>query len=277
MSSTGCFFCGRPWGEVRKSFEHIWPGWLHGYARVTPGKVTHSLGVIHDADTQEFVEHPVATATSNASLLNLRTREVCRPCNGEWMSRAQQAAKPLLLKLAGAAESRTDVVLTRPSARKVAFWAQMTAITHELTSERPMVCNTVMGQRLRTGKLLLGALVWAARNSGNFELSISHAQMDVSNTPVARPGDPSRRVLLTIVVYHYLTLLIFITDSPGQQVAPPIRFDLWSRLWPVSGSTVEYPPMLAISGHEVTATLTEPRRWIPFVYSVGMRKHPPQR
>jgi hypothetical protein len=275
MPSMGCFFCGLPWTEVHKSFEHIWPEWLHGYAKVAPGKITRSLGILHNADTQEFIERPMTTFTSNASLLNLRTREVCRPCNGGWMSQVQQAVKPLFLTLADAAQGITLAALSRSDARKVAFWVQMTAITHELTSRRPLVSSTAMGQRLRSGKLLRGSLVWAARNVRDFDLSIAQAQMDVSNTPIVRPGDPYRRVLLTAIVYHSLTFLVFITDSPGQQVAPPIRFDLWSRMWPISGSTAEYPPMLAISGPELTATLAQPDRWIPPVRFSRLRRHQP--
>jgi hypothetical protein len=273
MDSTACFFCDQPWAEVRKSFEHIWPEWLHGHAKVAPGKIKRSLGMLHDADTQEFVEHPLTTTTSNASLLNLRTREVCRPCNGGWMSRAQEAAKPLFLTLSEAAQENTNVVFARSAARNVAFWAQMTAVTNELTSDRPLVSNAAMGQRLRSGKLLRGSTVWAARNVADFELGMAQGQMDVSNTPIVRPSDPFRRVLLTAIVYHFLTLLVFIPDSPGRQVAPVFRIDLWSRIWPVSGSTFEYPPMLAIDGPELTATLAEPGRWIPPVRFTGVRRH----
>jgi hypothetical protein len=132
-----------------------------------------------------------------------------------------------------------------------------------------------MGQRLRSGKLLLGSLVWATRNARDFGLSIAQAQMDVSNTPIVRPGDPYRRVLLTAIAHHFLTFLVFITDSPGMQVAPAIRFDLWSRIWPISGSTVEYPPILAVNSLELTATLAKPDRWMPPVLFSRVRRHQP--
>jgi hypothetical protein len=121
MPNVGCFFCGQSWSEVRKSFEHIWPEWLHGYANIAPGRITRSLALLHGADTQEFVERPLTTLTSNASLLNLRTREVCRPCNGGWMSQAQQTAKPLFLALAETAERNAVTAFSRSDARKLAF------------------------------------------------------------------------------------------------------------------------------------------------------------
>ncbi len=191
------------------------------------------------------------------------------------MSQAQQAAKPIFLSLAQAAERSTDMVLSRSEARKIALWAQMTAITHELTSDRPLVSSTAMGQRLRSGKLPVWLNSLGGAKHWNFDLAIAQGQIDVSGTPIVRPGDPFRRVLLTMIIYNFLTFLVFITDSPGQQVEPSFRLDLWSRTWPVSGSTVEYPPMLAIDGHELTATLAEPGRWIPPVRFARVRRHQP--
>jgi hypothetical protein len=272
VSSDGCLFCGRSWAEVPKSWEHIWPQWLHGYAgAVPPSKMTRVLGAEFDPDSQEFVEIPLVTVTSQSSLLNLRTRQVCRPCNNGWMSRIEQAAKPSILALADAAEENRKLLLGRSAALNVALWVQKTAVTHELTDERPKVVNTEMGQRLRSGVPLRGALVWAAQHPDDYPLSIAKAHLDISPTPTVRPGDPSKRILLTAITYHYITWRVFITDTPGQ-MAPPVPIDQWSHIWPLNGSSVEYPPMHKVTGSKLTSMFTDLGRWLPPVRSSGMRR-----
>ena len=101
---------------------------------------------------------PVTNDERPSSLLNLRTRRVCEPCNIGWMHRLEDQAKPLL---EDAAESGGQLELSRADALVVARWALKTAVTHELTNDRPKVADVQIGARLRTGKPVRGSATLA--------------------------------------------------------------------------------------------------------------------
>jgi hypothetical protein len=61
-----------------------------------------------------------------------------------------------------------------------------------------------MGQEVRAGRPLRGSQVWAARNTRDAETGVGLAQMDISATPVLRPGPPDRRALMVETVYHHM-------------------------------------------------------------------------
>ena len=63
----------------------------------------------------------------------------------------------------------------------------------------------------------------------DYDLSLALTHIDVSSAP----GRPVRQIAFTAIVYHQVTFLVFITDSPGQQ-PPPLPLDRWTRLWPAS-------------------------------------------
>jgi hypothetical protein len=261
----GCVFCGRPWTEVSKSWEHILAQWFRKHAGPIPSsRTTRSLGLDFDVDNQKFIELPFVDTTSQSPLLNLRTRNVCKECNSVWMSQVEQAAEPWILALASAAEHNTSLILDRDAARKIALWAMKTSATYELTGTGPHIVNVSMGQRLRSRKPFRGSIVWTARHPNDYMLSIGKGTIEISGTPTVRPGDKSRFVMLTAITYHYLTLLTFITDTPGQ-VSPPIPIKQWSLIWPPSGRTVEYPPMEPLTGSQLTSTFTDLSKWLPHV------------
>jgi len=93
--------------------------------------------------------------------------------------------------------------------------------------------------------------------------------MDVSATFVPRPGPPDRRALMVEIVYHHITLLVLIADSPAQ-TWPRLSLVKWTRMWPSSG-VAEFPPMSAITAEERTEVLAHPGRWIPPVQVSAIR------
>lgn len=94
VSHSLCIFCGRRWGEVKKSEEHVF-----GHLRHRPGDLRNertscSTGLAFDVESQQFIFEPVTSDERPSSLLNLRTRRVCEPCNIGWMHRLEDQAKP---------------------------------------------------------------------------------------------------------------------------------------------------------------------------------------
>lgn len=272
--SSGCLFCGRPWGEVRRSDEHVLPQWMrrHESDLLKASQTAYSAGFDLDDQAREFIELPTLLTTKKSSLLTLKTREVCTGCNNGWMSRLEEAARPLIRQVAEVARTAESLSLTVDEARTLAVWCQKTATTHELMSDRPRVASTAMGQQLAAGTPLRGGLVWLARHPRDYDLSIAHVHLDVSSTPVPRPGEPDSQIALVSIVYHWVTFLIFITDRPGQQ-PPPLPLDRWSLLWPVRGQ-VEYPPLATLNGNELTRTMVEHGHWLPPVQVAAIRRSP---
>ena len=166
-------------------------------------------------DAEHFVELPTSVITRKSALLALKTREVCKDCNNGWMSKLEQLAEPLILRMAEAARNADAIMLTKADAKTLGIWAQKTALTFELTSASGKVTNVEMGQRLRSGNPLQGAMAWAARHPRDYDLGIGFAHLDISRTPDPQPGPPDRQILLTGIVYHSMTLLVYIIDAPA--------------------------------------------------------------
>lgn len=164
--------------------------------------------------------------------------------------------------MAEAARSGDEIRIGQADARTLALWCQKTATTNELTSARSRVVTGRMGRELAAGKSLRGCLVWMARHPRDYDLSLALAHIDVSSTFAPRQDDPVRQIAFTAIVYHQVTFLVFITDSPGQQ-APLLPLDRWTLLWPTWGP-VDYPPPVLVDGNELTKTFTD-HRWMPTV------------
>ena len=62
--------------------------------------------MILGADLSEFVQVRPEITYKKAPLLTVHTREVCEDCNTGWMSALEETAKPVILQMAQAAQSR---------------------------------------------------------------------------------------------------------------------------------------------------------------------------
>lgn len=266
--SAACAFCGRAWkaGVVSRSDEHVW-GVLHNDARELPAeRMSHVAGFGTTLSGQSFIELPTVTTTNKASVLHVITREVCQDCNNGWMSRLEQTAKPLILSLVDAARDGTLLELNTEQRRILATWAQKTAITNELADQVPeMVTTAAMGRRLHDGLPLRGSMVWAARNDRDYWPETALVIASIGAGPHPLPGEKERLGLLVMIVYRYLTLVVFIGGDHGDLppvVPPPLLLDRWTRIWPVTGP-MEYPPSVALGSAELTRTMVDQRAWYP--------------
>ncbi len=277
-SNSCCLFCGRPWGEVSKSREHVLGQWMrkHESELLARPQVSYQAGFDLADDAEYFIELPTSVVTRKAALLTLKTREVCKDCNTIWMNKLEQLAEPLILRMVEAARIVDTTILSKANAEDLGRWAQKTALTFELTSASRRVANVKMGRQLRSGSPLRGAMVWAARHPQDYDLGIGFVHIDISRTPDPQPGPPDRQVLLVGIVYHFMTVLVYITDAPGQ-LPPPIPLDGWQLIWPAFGP-VEFPPMRVVHGTEVREILTNHSAWLPLVNHKGIRRllEPPQ-
>jgi hypothetical protein len=221
-------------------------------------------------DLSEFVQVQPEITYKKSPLLTVHTRDVCEDCNNGWMSAMEKTAMPVILQMAQAARSGTAIAMSREHALDLAIWAQKTALAYELATATDRVGTVTMGQEVRAGRPLRGSQVWAARNTRDAQMGVALAQMDVSATPVPRPGPPDRRALMAEIVYHHMTMLVFIADSPTQ-TWPQLSPVKWTLIWPAFGMA-EFPPMSPITAEERTEILTRPGRWIPPVQVSAIRQ-----
>lgn len=242
----------------------------HERELLTRPQVSYQSGLDLTDDAKHFMELPTNVVMRKAALLTLKTREVCEDCNTGWMSKLEQLVEPLILRMVEATRNADAIILSKDDAKSLGMWAQKTALTFELTSAPPRVANAEMGTRLRSSKPLRAAMVWAARHPRDYDLSIGLAHIDISKTPVPRPGPPDRQILLVGIVYHSMTLLVFVTDSPGQ-APPPIPLDGWTLIWPAFGP-VEFPSMRTVPGNEVTEIIANHSKWLPMVHVSGIHR-----
>lgn len=87
-----------------------------------------------------------------------------------------------------------------------------------------------MGQRLRAGLPLRGSAVSAARNDRDYWPGTEAAQPTIASTPPVR-DEQLRHALLTMIVYRYLSPLVFIPGDHGTvpPVLPrPVSPDRWT-------------------------------------------------
>jgi hypothetical protein len=117
-----CIFCGSP--DLTK--EHIFPRWSHKYmAPRKRGRVISQVGTIyHDRDERRLVKLP-------GQVRDWRVKCVCGgthlTCNGGWMRRIEDMAKPILVPLIQGKQrhlSASDQII-------VATWAVLKAMISE--------------------------------------------------------------------------------------------------------------------------------------------------
>lgn len=278
-STLSCLFCGRPWapGQVSKSREHVLGQWIMKLEdNHPPEHRSFSAGFELDDAAKELMEIQPEIVFRKAALLTMTTREVCEDCNQGWMSDLEETVKPVILQLARSAKTGIATLLNWQAAQTLAVWAEKTALTYELTSDASHVGNIAMGQVLRAGAPLRGSFVWVGHNSRDYDISIGLEHIDISATPIPRPGPPDRQALLVTVIYHHITIFVFITGSPGETFPPRLSPTQWTLVWPLFKlGSIEYPPMTSVSGTELTELFTQPGRWIPPVHVAIRRSNLP--
>lgn len=106
-----CFLCGNA-GSLTK--EHFFPKWMKAHTPFnSPSQINYQTGAKKNRD--------VGFRTVN---------QVCESCNGIWMSKVQQQAKPYITPLLTADNWRP---VTLETAKAIAVWTVMTSMVCEAT------------------------------------------------------------------------------------------------------------------------------------------------
>jgi len=100
------------------SGEDMWPRWLS-----TLFRQVHGTRLFHHTE-----KHPRSgtNRTESGQRLKFKIPVVCAPCNHNWMSRAENAVKPILSSLIS--NPSTDRKLTYDERRSIAMWIAIKAV-----------------------------------------------------------------------------------------------------------------------------------------------------
>lgn len=117
-----CVFC-----EVNNanSREHFYSEWMHELLPLGPEGKYSGETIDEHPKTRIVSKHD--KRTKPGELYTKKLKVVCQACNNEWMSRIDEAAKPLLTPII----KGEAVTLDRPSLEAVARWATLKAIVSE--------------------------------------------------------------------------------------------------------------------------------------------------
>ena len=119
MSET-CIFCGQ---KGKKSKEHLWPVWMHEYL----GKEGDGNNVRESTSFKNREHIGGSKFERQGYLFTTKFRVVCRSCNSGWMSKLEEAIKPVLLKLVKGEETK----LQEEDQKLLSRWIAMKVITGE--------------------------------------------------------------------------------------------------------------------------------------------------
>lgn len=90
----GCIFCS----GFGLSKEHIFSRWTYALVPAAPNS-THSRGHAVSSRTNRHLFDKVDVEDYQGNLNTIRFRVVCKTCNNGWMSRLDNAVKPILTPL----------------------------------------------------------------------------------------------------------------------------------------------------------------------------------
>lgn len=248
-----CAFCGNP-GKITD--EHLWPQWMGKYTQATePTRSTRSLGFGHQgADT--ITIYPDAVRERQGSVLGFVAREVCRDCNGGWMSRLEMKTERLVVPLM----QGQRVLLDEEKGTALATWATKTAWVNEFIGRpgpdptpQPLTTPAMRRHLMDHSTPPQHTRVWIAYHQGLYHLDIRAAELRISPSP--DPDDPEvYTALFTALTVDKLTILVW-TAETDRVIAPRLPASYWHPVWPFQAAFI-WPLQRTVNDLAIDTTLT---------------------
>jgi len=243
VSSKTCLFCGRG-GKMSK--EHLWPKWAR--AAIAPDQRGKTIrNALHDGPPGEPFK------TWEAPVFEATLKDVCIECNGGWMSKIEDSAKPFALPLM----LGRSIALAPEAQRKLALWAYLKCSLFQ-TMERDTrlkeawaKAHSVFYETQAAGALPAIVSVFTARHVGTLVGQYQHRLLGSPDRPSAFIQTFTAGEFTLQVIRSYL----------GHRVLEVNRDSLVAgrdrRIWPATGMFT-WPPGDALSDAEL-AIYTGPR------------------
>jgi len=228
-----CAFCGRP-GSSR---EHVFAKWLVD-ALGGPGE--HGFDLLNADGVQ---------TKRNTRYIALYSRAACVACNTGWMSRSENAAKPLL---APVIQDRA-VAWRGESQRTVAAWAFKTALTWDRARrpEKRVVPDADFRALHGDGEPPHRVTIHLARYDNTDASTRTFAAWGRSSwATMTKPdgtGHTGYRITFLVGAVIFQTFGT-VTDERVADYLPSVLADdrplpdVWRQLWPQTTDTFAWPP-----------------------------------
>lgn len=238
-SQRHCLFCGHP----RTSREHILARWI---GRSLTGLVPPGLTIQFAHESAEPDGTPRRTKRAKGTAYF--TRAFCRDeCNGGWMSRLEDAVKPVLEPML---HGRLPTTLSVADQQLLAFWATKTAFAfqtqegRETTWARPEDFRALYAEQ---GPLAESQVWLGAREVGHAAFYRGHS---------VRLGDSDRAavdgfgVVLTV---GFAVFWVLVPYLPGVGLRLTGEAAMATKpIWPGLGRPVVWPPAHTIVPLDLT-------------------------
>jgi hypothetical protein len=224
----GCAFCrGRPLTR-----EHVWPAWIHRLVAEAPA-MPHRRRTEFESRTLEEREFMLRPFT-------MTVKAVCGVCNSGWMSRVEEAAKPLLMPGLHGRGKR----LSPAGQQALATWAFKSALVFGLTRRWPRgIPDEHYKHLLAHGRPPEQSLIWMGAYNGPEPAFVQLAGMAISR-PGERVNSESRP---NVYIFTFTLASIFLqvfasADAEAFDVTTAHYRDPRLRtIWP-TGETFDWTP-----------------------------------
>jgi hypothetical protein len=239
-----CVLCGATIGRNTRSQEHIFAKWIRDLfpdtGRTKQKRKTQLRG---DAlQVEEWEDTP----------LNVRVKDVCKPCNNEWCEAIDTEAQPVLEPMIRGRAARLD-----PAEQLiVAVWANKTFLLLQRTHKdhRRSIPDSEYRWFREHRWPLANEQVWIGQydGTGDWPISYHHYGFELFDRAAGPPVDSPDVVhgyVIAFTVGHLLFRAFGHIVKDGPTVMPGGPFvTVLRQVWPASGDTVEWPPVTVVSG-----------------------------
>ncbi len=237
-----CYWCPNPPDSV----EELLPQWLN------KGVLEYPPGVHVGAITLH--KHRQGRATKTIPLPMIGTKRtgvkgICAECNNGWMSRAETAAKPLLVPMINGYQT----VLRPNDQLTVAHWACMKAAAYDADPRHEVagLASSMTRTAIKDGRLPIDMVVTLSA----YEVALSFLLTVPGGVGVGENQQPVAHWLMTMVLGH-LVIQIFgrtgtIRPSVLEQAPGGISSDNNFSIWPPQPGNAMWPPRCTLREGEL--------------------------
>lgn len=249
-----CIYCGK--SPLTK--EHIWPEWLKRYIPRAQPSHRRQFSLVHPT----HIEPTVGNHAGDIQTVHVKI--VCENCNSGWMSRLQNNAKPVVLKLA----QGQHATLNLKQQQLLAAWVAMSVISSEYVPPGPSVTPQSERDFLRDHQLApenwniwIGHFFrrdWPSSYVRSLMEVVSKKQAtihDPGDGKLAIPTRPNTQTVSLIVGQLYIHAATSSMPVP-RRIFREMRFlrgrrQLLRRIWPTQdASFFHWPPLRRITDYE---------------------------
>lgn len=252
-SRKACIFCGA--FNQKMSKEHVWPEWVRN---ALPAEQLHGghTYIFENSEGEMRDRRRIGQPP-----FDLKVRDVCEPCNNQWMNRAEEAGMPYLLAMA----EDKGRELHKLAQAKISFWAVLKCLMAQRVFRSDPHSELLDPQDYRDLYALrdshslpnyftvyAGRTAWSEQRAPNGFFRMS----GLSRGPIDE-GDRYEGYALTFSVLNLVVVVLRLGEGderaefhqlPGSpSVTGAIR-----RVWPV-GRPIIWPPGAAITGSGLDA------------------------